>query len=453
MRETLVRNLDHAYDQYLVSHEREAVQTIGRFEERLAKSNLKYGRFPIPTFFKPHFLTPRQEKLIKTVSETTVRILNKVVDLYFKEPALAHVFHISEEAKKLVMIDPGYKQSIVIARLDALLEGESLRFVELNTGAPAGMGYADELDDMIFSTEELSGFFESHHLKREARSEKLLQALLAAYEEFGGHDKPHIAIADWRTVKTRPEFEILKGFFEEKGYKTEIVDPRDLKYRGGKLYHGEFRIDLMYRRVVFEELLEKLDEVHDMIKAYQDKAICMVNPLRSRIAGTKAVLSILTNPGYDHFFTDEENKVKASHLPWTRRVFDAERFYGCKKNYLIDFLKDEKDSLVIKPSEGYNGRDVYIGCETREEDWNRAIDHALKSDWVLQEFVPIPVITVPAVINSRLDFLYKKINFNVFAFGGKYAGAFSRVSDESVINVARNGGLMTSVTVEETHER
>ncbi len=448
-----MRNVDQAYDQYLAANEKEIVRAISQFEDRMQKSHVKYGRFPIPTFFKPHFLTSRQEKLIRSTSETIMGILNKLVTLYFREPVLSSLFHLSDEAKKLIEIDPGYAQGVVIARFDSLLEGESLKFVELNTCSPAGMAYADQLDEMIFSTEELREFFEAHHVKREARSEKLLNALLRTYEEFGGHEKPHIAIVDWRTVKTRPEFEALKSFFEEKGYKAEIADPRDLRYKSGKLYYDDFRIDLVYRRVIFEELYEKLSEAGDLIKAYKDRAICMVNPLRSRLAGTKAVMSILTNPGYDHYFTAEENKVKANHLPWTRRLVDAEKFYGGKKIYLIDFLKDEKETLVLKPSEGHNGKDVFIGCETREEDWNRAIDRALKNDWIVQEFVSIPIITMPVVINSRLDFLYKKINFNALAFSGRYAGGFSRVSDESIINVARNGGLITTITLEEVHER
>lgn len=454
MREAVMRNIDHAYDQYLLHREKDAVHAIASFLERVEKSHVKYGRFSIPTFFKPHFLTPRQEKLVKSTCETIAGMLNKVVDLYFREASLKNLFHFSNEARELMEVDHGYSQNVVVARFDCLLEGESIKFVELNTGSPAGMTYADELEELVFSSEELQGFFENHHLKRESRSEKLLNALLHAYEEFGGGEgRPQIAIVDWRTVKTRPEFEGLKRFFEERGYRTEIADPRDLKYKGGKLYHEDFRIDLLYRRVIVEEMFEKLDEVGDMLKAYRDRNVCMINPLRSKLAGTKAVMSLLTNPGYDQFFTIEENRVKANHLPWTRRITDAEKFYGGKKIYLIDFLKDEKETLVLKPSEGYNGKDVFIGCETREEDWNRAIDRALKADWVVQEFVPVPVMTVPTVVNSRLDFAYKKVNFNAFVFNGKYAGGFSRVSDESVINVARNGGLLTSVTVEEVHER
>jgi len=453
MNEVISRNVDHAFDQYLIANETDMIKAMQDYDERIEKSSFKFGRFAIPSFFKPYILSHKQERLVKSVTESFVQILNKVVDLYSQEPAIQELFNLSPEAKELISIDPGYSQNIIAARFDCFIEGGSLKFIELNSGSPAGTAYADIVEEVLCETAGVSEFFKAHHVKRVSRSEHMLEALLAAYEQFGGQETPQIAIVDWRTVRTHPEFEALKKVFEAKGYKTTIADPRDLKYQNGKLYHADFRVDIIYRRVLFGELLERLDEVKDFIRAYKDKSVCVVNSLRSKLAGTKAVMSLLTNPGYDHFFTEEENIIKREHLPWTRQMLDAEKFYGGKKIYLVDFLKDEKESLVIKPAEAYGGKDVFIGCETPEEDWNRAIDRALKGDWVIQEFVSIPVMTVPKVVNNRIDFLYKKFNFSGFVFGDRYAGGFCRVSDESVITIARNGGMIASLSAEEVHSR
>jgi len=454
MKELLTRNLDPAYDQYLIGRERDAVKAIQEFQARTEKSLLKFGRFTIPAFLKPHLISPSQEKSVRLVSEHLIGILNKVIDLFFRDPSFKDLYPLSGEARELMNLDPGYSKNLVTARLDCLLEGERLKIIEVNTGAPAGMGYADLLEQMFFETPELYEFFELHHIKRESRAEKLLEALLETYGEFGGgYETPNIAIVDWRTVRTRPEFEALREVFERKGFKTEIADPRDLRYKGKKLYYDNFRIDILYRRVVFSELAERLDDVSEMIRACKDRTVCMVNPFRSALAGTKGVLSVLTNPAYESLFTDEENKVKRNYFPWTRRMRDAENFYGERKIYLIDFLKDEKDTLVLKPSEGYGGKDVWIGAETRGEDWNAVIDRALKGDWVVQDFVPVPVVTMPVLVNDRLDFLYKKITFSSFVFGEKTVQGFSRVGDDSVIAVARNGGLIPCMGAEEITHR
>jgi len=55
------------------------------------------------------------------------------------------------------------------------------------------------------------------------------------------------------------------------------------------------------------------------------------------------------------------------------------------------------------------------------------------------------IITVPTVVNGKLDFAYKKFNFNLMVFGGRFAGGVVRLSDDSVINVARHGGLIPAV--------
>jgi len=448
-----VKNLDHAYDEFLKAHEPEILRAIPRFSERLEKTKFRYGRFAIPTFYKPHLLTPKQEHLLKRVALTLAQVINNATRLYFEEGHLSYMFRLNPEAAELVKIDPGYSQNVVFSRFDALLEGESLKLVELNCDSPAGAAYADQVESALLLEEPIQDFIQEYHLAGMTRVQNILNGLLATYEEFGGFETPHIAIVDWRTVRTLPEFEYLKDFFESKGYKTTIADPRELQYKGGKLYHKGFRIHLVYRRVIFDELMERLDEVQDFIKAYRDHAVCVVNPLRSRLASTKALLSILTNPEYDHFFTENENKIKREHIPWTRRLTDAEDFYGRKKIYLIDFLKDEKETLVLKPSSSYGGKDVKIGRETRDEDWNATIDRALKGDWVVQEYVNIPILTVPTVVNNKLDFAYKKFNFNMLVFGGKYAGGFTRLSDQSVINVAHGGGLIPSIAAESVPER
>lgn len=445
---TTGKNLDHTFDQYLMNHEAEAIHGISNFQEHVTKSLLKFGRFTIPTFYKAHFLSPKQEQLLKRVNSTLMEIVNTATRLYFEEPDLRHYFQLNHEAQSLIEIDPGYPRNVILARFDAFMQGESLKMIELNCDSPAGAGYADILEELLFQEKLLENFFSEYAVKREFRREKVLSALLEVWEEFGGYETPNIAIVDWRTVRTRPEFESFKEFFESKGYRTTIADPRELTYKGGKLYHKSFRIHLVYRRAIFDELLERLDEVKDFIQAYRDKAVCVINPLRSRLGSSKALLSILTNPEYDHFFTEEENRVKREYLPWTRRLIDADQFYGGKKIYLVDFLKDEKETLILKPTLGYGGKGVSVGRESKDEDWNSAIDKAMKGDYVVQEFVNIPIMTVPVVVNRKLDMIYKKINLNCLVFGSKLAGNFARLSEESVINVARGGGLIPAVAGE-----
>ncbi len=443
----MAANLDYAYDQYLKTREARAVPAMGRFREKLKSPAFAYGRFTVPVFYKAYFVTPKQQHLLKRAASAFSQILNKTARLYFEETQMKSHFRLSPEAEELVKIDPGYSQHVVFSRFDALLEGEGLKLLEFNCDAPAGAAYTDQLESAFLSEELIWPFAEEHHLAASERVQSILSTLLSVYEEFGGYETPQIAIVDWRHARTTSEFEHMKSHFESKGYKTTIADPRELQYKGGKLYHKGFRVHLVYRRVIFDELLERLDEVQDLLHAYKDKAICMVNPLRSKLVSNKSIFSLLTTPEFDRFFTENENAMKRQHLPWTRCLSDAEDFYGHRKVFLIDFLKDEKDTVVLKPSGSSHGaRRVHIGRETPDSDWNAVVDKALKEeDWVIQEQVPVPVMTVPDIVNQKLDLIYKKYNFNMLVFGGRYAGGFVRLSDESVINVATGGGLMPAL--------
>ena len=110
--------------------------------------------------------------------------------------------------------------------------------------------------------------------------------------------------------------------------------------------------------------------------------------------------------------------------------------------YLVDFLKDEKDSLVIKPSRRDASREIRVGSDTFDDVWNETISWAMKENAVMQEFVAVPNITVPKILDGKVEWEYKKFNFSALAIAGKMCGAFSRLSDTNVIRVADQGGLI-----------
>jgi len=144
------------------------------------------------------------------------------------------------------------------------LEGESLKLLEFDCDAPAGAAYTDQIEKLFLSESFIKPFSEEHHLVPSEPVQAILTSLLEVYEDFGGYETPQIALVDWRHARTHAECEYIKSYFETKGYKATIADPRDLQYKGGKLYHKQFRIHLIYRRVRF-------DPIPDNLKAHISK--------------------------------------------------------------------------------------------------------------------------------------------------------------------------------------
>src|SRR5258708_12523969 len=114
--------------------------------------------------------------------------------------------------------------------------------------------------------------------------EALRGALVASDREGGGTATPPLmAIFDWREVPTFSEFEILRDAFTALGVPTVICDPRDLTFDGRDLVTAGRRIDLVYRRVLINDMIARDAECPALVPPYPPRAVCFANSLRSNI--------------------------------------------------------------------------------------------------------------------------------------------------------------------------
>ncbi len=448
-----MNEISRQFDQIIQSHPRKAVDAMSFYTAEMERRDCMFGDDVIPSFLRPVFVSPYQVEELNAVLGHIMSVLEKVTRLYFTDPELREYFYIEPKAAELLEIDHGYNRNIVISRPDAFLTAESLRFVEFNCDSPAGPGFSDVQEEILREAFPLSDMRDTVTFGSIQRRKMLLKALLDCFQEFAGKTaEPRIAIIDWKEVKTVNEFCVLKKYFEEQGVATTIADPRELKFVNGRLEHNGFPINLIYRRAIFRELMERYDEVQDFIKAYKAGKVCVVNPFRSRLASIKAVLAIVTNSKrFRHLFTDEENKVIKRHVPWTRRVLDKETTIDGKEVSLINHVITHRENLVLKPTDSYGGKDVLIGRETGQDEWEALIKRIAldRQDWVVQRFVDITRIRVPVEDSGGINYVEKKFNINPFVFNGEYAGSIARYSDKSVINVSAGGGLVPVIACEE----
>ncbi|MBU0506305.1 MAG: circularly permuted type 2 ATP-grasp protein [bacterium] len=447
-------DINTVFKSLIQSHPKEMCDAVSFLEKEMDKRDCKFADKIVPVFIKPVFIPSYYFESLKNIIKHINSILDKTAQLYFSHPELKRHFCLNPKEEELLTHEHGYKSTVVIERPDAFFVDRVIRFVEFNCDSPAGPGYADVTQDIMnesFPIKQLNNHFD---FDAYGRKQHLLDALLEVYHEFAGHNKkPTICIIDWDEVRTQNEFRIFKTFFESQGYQTLIADPRNLKYKQGRLEAQGVPIDLVYRRVIFRELMEKSDECQDFIKAFKDGKVCVVNPFRSRLASNKAILSIITNlKKYGAFYTKEEQKIIKTHIPWTRRVLNHETFYHDGLVFLKGYIRRNREKLVLKPSDSYGGKNVVIGCECSQEKWETLTHRILnnKEDWVVQRYVPIPEIMVPVIQNNTITLKKKKYNINPFVFGDRYAGSMSRLSDQSVINVSAGGGM---VPVFQYHEK
>ncbi|MFQ5421099.1 MAG: hypothetical protein ACE5EY_12145, partial [Anaerolineae bacterium] len=165
-------------------------------------------------------------------------------------------------------------------------------------------------------------------------------------------------ILDWVDVPTQSEFELFTQYFGSQGFKAQIVDPRVLSYKNGRLFCGDFRIDIIYKRVLITELIEQGGLDHPVVKAVRDGAVCMVNPFRCKILYKKASLAVLSDERNQEMFNQPEMAAIQAHIPWTRVVAERHTTYGGAPVDLLPFILKYKDQLVLKPNDDYGGRGI-----------------------------------------------------------------------------------------------
>jgi hypothetical protein len=350
----------------------------------------------------------------------------------------------------MARIDPGYGYACVTSRLDAYLNGEDFQFLEYNAENPAGIADQSQLERVLFTLPHMREFLAryAHWLPRPHA--RLLTTLVAVYREWGGAvERPQIAIIDWEGVSTESEFRILQDYFTAEGYPTIIADPRALTFDGVHLRAADFRIDILYKRVVIHEFLERCDETHPLARAYAERRVCMVNSFRSKLAHKKLGFAILSDPRHAHLFTPAELEAIRLHIPWTRRVRPGLTTFDGGEDDLVEILRRERARLVLKPNDDYGGAGVLIGWETGADDWERAITHALAASYVVQERAPVRKVEMGVFAEGRLTREEMFVDFNPYLFRGETEGALIRLSASSLCNVSSGGGETALVVLEE----
>jgi uncharacterized circularly permuted ATP-grasp superfamily protein len=302
---------------------------------------------------------------------------------------------------------------------------------------------------VLFGLPYLRDVLASHAYWCPEPHKRLLQALLSAYRESGGEEEhPHIAIVDWQGVSTESEFHVLQKYFTAEGSETTIADPRKLSYTNGWLTSGDFRIDIVYKRVVIHEFLDRCDENHPLARAYADGRVCMANSFRTKVAHKKTVFAILSDPQFEQFFTPTEIQAFRRHIPWTRRVGKFQTTFEEAEHDLIDLIRGERRRFVLKPNDDYGGHGVFLGWEMADDDWASAIAIALERPYVVQERAPLKKIPMPAFANGlRLEEMF--VDFNPFLFNNEVEGALIRLSSSALLNVTSGGGQTALLVLED----
>ena len=422
------------------------------FAAAMRAKKLTFGQRVHCPFLRPFFLTADDEARIRVAAETIALLGERVIRAAFESDDIYHQLGVTEAEDALVDIEPGYRTASTTSRLDAFLLPDSLYFAEYNAESPAGIGYTQRLCELFDSTAVMGRFRTNREVRFHKVIEALLEALMASYQEFGGTARPPtMAIVDWRDVPTWTEFEILRDAFTAVGVPTIVCDPRELVFANGALTAQGTRIDLVYRRVLVNDILARPDECRALVDACAARAVCMANSFRCKLAHKKAFFAVLTDPAHEGLFSPGERAMIQAHVPWTRVLDDAETQKGEWRGDLLDLVRAWREHLVLKPNDEYGGTGVNLGWEMTEGEWDTALGSALDDPygtWIVQERIPVRREVFPQFDGSgRITMNDMLVDLAPYLFRGRMGGYLTRLSATGLANVTSGGGQVPAFVV------
>ena len=404
---------------------------------------------------RPRLLTPGRGRRLWQIIRTLDGAFQKLSTFYFKNPAFGALFPFSPREQEWISIlqEPGYRPGQVISRWDANTTfgdedwKEGFSFFEVNGVGVGGLWYGPSSAEISLKTvapelRKLDPHFRPF-LGPDMRR-LLLGALLHQRKKIGLTRGVMAFVMEKASGSNYVEFIRLAKLFTRLGHPTIVTEPVDFRLKGGEIYARGKKIDVLYRDTTLSELCLLEEKGHDLAAlrlAFRRGQ--MVSSLEGEF-DHKSAFEVFTNPEYSHFFTAQERRVFQPYILWTRLLGERKTPNPHGKTVdLIPFILKNQTGMVLKPNRLYGGKGVVFGKEVRRPVWEKKIESALKKpgDWVIQKLGALR-----AKRFFRPDKKRGALERELFVVSGFFAtekgmGTVGRMSERTVVNVARRGGL------------
>ncbi|MDO5718232.1 MAG: glutathionylspermidine synthase family protein [Tissierellia bacterium] len=425
------RELVENYLKIIKSNPEDYFEDYKIMQDRVNNSSAIYKNKPIPVTYQGMFFGRENIEEFKEISKTLMEITRKVTNEYLNNPEYRTHFKYSKKLEELILHDPGYDIPVPICRYDVFYNGiGDYKFCEFNTDGSSAMNEEMVLGSIMRESKAFKEFEREYEIKRFELFDSWVKKSIEIYRESKrANDKPNIAIVDFIDKGTTNEFIRFKEAYNEAGYNCEIVDPREIEYKNGKLMHREYRIDMVYRRAVTMDIMENIDEIEQFINAYMEDAFVMIGSFRSQIMHTKLIFKILRLEATQKILSDRENEFLKAHIPNTEEFITEEDF---------EKVLNDKDSYILKPYDGYASYKVYAGREYSKDEWEKVLKDLLGQNYIYQDYFDMEKVDF---IEFEEDGSYSITPYasviGMFIYKEEFQGLYTRIGNQALISGAR----------------
>jgi hypothetical protein len=399
--------------------------------EQMRRRGLEGNGSGVSPVLRPHFLTRRQYDNLVSSAEALSRAIHRVKEMALADPQMMSRLGLLPGERMLVSIDPGYATPAVASVLEAVVVNGHLHLSPPRADLPRGAVMSDALADVFWESAPMKLFRKRYKVTRPPGAKPLVASLLKAWKDFGGKGKPSVAILDFPGPLASGEpFEdaLLEEFLCSQGLEARRVWPDELEFSGGVLRKGDFRIDLILRGVKAQDLLMRYDLSHPLVRACQQRRVCLVNSFRAEVLRKRALMALLTDELVTGSFPADERKAIKNTIPETRVVAQGKTTWHGETVDLIEFILKNRPRLVLRPNEDTSELHATDGARVDDSAWERALRNALRFPYVVQERVEAPAASFPLDYFGELTYRELAADVNPHFFLGKMHGFSARLS-------------------------
>jgi hypothetical protein len=442
--------------------ERELLEVIRRLNEEATRRHLFYARDGVMETIRilpcPITVLPDQLAYVHYVSQTILNALKRMPELYIQDFAARDLLRLGpeEEAWLWECWGPSVSENNpVFGRLDAMIDfttpmwKNSLHFVEPNLGGVGGLHLIPTCEQIVAEVvgPVLREYDNTLQLEVGKDVRELLMQDILDHLEVLGRPARNVCFVEPKYSGTGPdEQEELARFFHDRyGLKIMHADPSELTLRDGEVYYGDDMVELAYRDYEVRDLLAlaregvDIEPIHTLFR--QNRVVSSINAELDQ----KSCFEILSDPQFtQEYFSADERQVFRRHILWTRILSNRRTILpdGLSGD-LLEYVRREHETLVLKPNRAYGGTGVQIGPAMTRPEWDAAIERALadKERWVVQQLAIIPVSEFPVVTpegSLHLEPFHTVMGFSTCKYG---VSVLARASQKQVVNVAQRGGM------------
>ncbi|MCF6437889.1 hypothetical protein L1077_00380 [Pseudoalteromonas luteoviolacea] len=335
-----------------------------------------------------------------------------------------------------------------LCRYDVVVNQHEVKVIEVNSGCSLGGWQHDSFASLYESSFQDVAPHVSGQVVRKPVFEQQMLAMQKAISRktlsSGKGDILFYIMGDLDSQETRSAMDFIKTCHKKANPQTA----------GRVLFFNDFsrlRVDQNTKQVFYDN--HRIDALHLALPegvtvpshlmmqlctcAMEGKLVLPDNPVLS-LLGNKMLFAVLYEPKAWEALGKEFQAFITQYIPWTARLASPTVIRHTEVQPLEQILLAEKDNLVIKKAKSFMGRDVFIGRQMSQSDWQLQIDRVKNHEgWLVQEYCEPSVTSATDQYGTVKPF---QMIWGVFDFGNAYGGAFVRGKEVS----ANTDGVINS---------